>query len=153
MHITFYSDFVHAFSCINSTSVTYPTNRSLFCFSDIKNLVSMSEALVRVVSDMFVTCDVQNWARLHERKEKHMVFNYVFDYASRGSAPWARVPHIREIEFMFARPFSAEAKTNYNADDRHVSSYMVFLWKTWAHIKYIVFTQYLCLNCVQIKHI
>jgi len=98
--------------------------------------LSMSEALVRVVSDMFVTCDVQNWARLHERNVTR-VFNYVFDYAARGSAPWARVPHNREIQFLFARPFSAESKANYNADDRQVSDFMTSIWKTWGHIKYI----------------
>jgi len=96
--------------------------------------MGLPEALVRAVSDMFITCDMQTWAK-EQWHAGQLVYNYLFAHGKQENAYWARVAHIMELEYVFGLPFFTEHRNKYSDEDRRVSKKVIDYWGKFAHFQ------------------
>jgi len=96
--------------------------------------MTYSEALIRMVSDMYITCDMQRLAQKAfdpaDDDGHHRVFNYIFSYADPLHAPWAGVQHTRELLFEFGSTFFDSA--HYTDEERALTRKMIKIWTNFA---------------------
>jgi len=93
--------------------------------------MTYTDALVQMITDTFITCDLQRFAHKASRSHKNFqVYNYVFSYKDPKNAPWAHVPHIHELFYLFGSTFNQYSQ--YTDEERDLTRKLVKMWSNFA---------------------